>query len=486
MNNNTFSLVVKRDGRGNLTAYVSRSEVARTELNRILSGLSEEKARAKCAELNADFVAKGLLWSAYEYGSETKSPIPKTWKNGDIMTGNTDYTAISDKLYVKTDIETAFAVIEQLRQSAVPFSSFMKTQGSTATITVNAVHIALAEQFAAQANPSFEPKYVKEKPAFGDILNKFDGVKQVSHGQYAANCPCCSDKKQHLYISEDPNNGNVLLDCKKGCSPSDIVSAAGLKMSDLFTRQSVFIPPQDYSPRTYEPRPDEHTAVSEQREQTADNPDEQHKIVSWRKYNYTDVAGGQKLQKNIGVLDNGEKIAVWKRHENGEYVKGLNGFTPTIYHAENLTKSDKIYIVEGEKDVSTMEKLGTFAVCSPHGSNWNAEYAHLFTDKTVIVITDNDPPGRKYGRNIAENLAGIAKTLTIIPAEKMLPGLKIKGDISDITELVGGEKAKQLIQNEEQGAVLRTANITAVVCTKPENTDIIEKNNIEKEVEERV
>ena len=58
-----------------------------------------------------------------------------------------------------------------------------------------------------------------------EILMHFKNVKKQGASQYRADCPACGDSKGHLYIACAPD-GKILLDCKKGCSFSDIISAA--------------------------------------------------------------------------------------------------------------------------------------------------------------------------------------------------------------------------------------------------------------------
>jgi hypothetical protein len=356
-------------------------------------------------------------------------------RNGDVILGTVKYADIPQKMFVKTDNRTAEILAEKLNTEGVRFSAVLRAKGE-ATVTVNADFIKYAEEMTHKINASFQPKYTAEKPTFQDILKRFQNVKQVHGSQFIANCPCCQDTKQHLYIKE--NNVGVALDCKRGCSSEQITSAVGLKMSDLFTSQAIFNPGVGYVPR--------QTTPSSPKEQPKY---EQLPVVAWRRYNYSAVTG-EKLQKNIGIHENGDKFAVWKHHENGRYEKGLNGLTPTLYRAENISKSDLIFIVEGEKDVHTMEKMGFTAVCSPHGSKWNDSYAPLFKGKNVVIITDFDKPGMKYGRDIVDSLSGkngerIAKQGVLLPANGLLPTLKEKGDISDIVAEKGEDFAKNAI-----------------------------------------
>jgi len=90
---------------------------------------------------------------------------------------------------------------------------------------------------------------------------------------------------------------------------------------------------------------------------------------------------------------------------------------------------DRIFIVEGEKDVETLRSLGLCATTNRGGAGkWRDEYADdLKGAGSVVVIPDNDEPGRKHAQDVAEKLNGKVKDLVILN----LPGLGEKEDISD-------------------------------------------------------
>jgi hypothetical protein len=60
-------------------------------------------------------------------------------------------------------------------------------------------------------------------------------------GGWAARCPAHEDKNASLCISEAPD-GKTLIHCQAGCKFNAVVSAMGLKSSDLF-------PAKDTAPR---------------------------------------------------------------------------------------------------------------------------------------------------------------------------------------------------------------------------------------------
>ena len=254
-----------------------------------------------------------------------------------------------------------------------------------------------------------------------ELFKALSHVSKVSENQYRANCPACGDKKQHLYINFAPD-GKILLDCKKGCTFSKITTAMGIPAKDFFPEQPQHAP---------------------------------WELI--REHVYTDINGGILGKKQIYRKPDGNKSAVWYRLENGHYIKGLGGVKFPPYHLHKFTKTTgTLVIVEGEKDVETVERLEYAATTSPNGagSKWRKEYNKYLKGRNVVIITDNDEAGETYGKDIAEKIQGDAADVKLIRSADIYPDVKHKGDISDIAAAVGDAETKQLLID----AIKRTAN----------------------------
>lgn len=239
-----------------------------------------------------------------------------------------------------------------------------------------------------------------------EFLERIEGVKIVSNGQWRGNCPVCNDRHGHLYISE--RGGKILLDCKHGCTFSEICAALDVKQSDTFPDREERVPPREHI--------------------------------------YTDMDGNKLAKKMIWKKPNGEKITGWQRWD-GDWKKGLNGLKLPLYHIAKLKDADVVYLVEGEKDVETMERLGFTATSTPNGagSAWSARYSKPLTGKDVIIITDNDEAGGIYGQNAAKALIKVAASVKVISAGAIYPDVGEKGDISDISAKIGETKTVELL-----------------------------------------
>ena len=71
------------------------------------------------------------------------------------------------------------------------------------------------------------------------LLEKLERVRLTSNGKWLACCPAHDDKSPSLGIKVT-DDGKILLHCFAGCSVSEIVSAIGLKLSDLMPENPTY------------------------------------------------------------------------------------------------------------------------------------------------------------------------------------------------------------------------------------------------------
>lgn len=83
-------------------------------------------------------------------------------------------------------------------------------------------------------------------------------------------------------------------------------------------------------------------------------------------YQY-DNESGQPLYRQVRYYKDGEKSFYGQKFENGNWVKGLKDVQRVLYKLpqvkDAIKKAQKIYFVEGEKDVETLIKKGKVATC---------------------------------------------------------------------------------------------------------------------------
>jgi hypothetical protein len=98
-----------------------------------------------------------------------------------------------------------------------------------------------------------------------------------------------------------------------------------------------------------------------------------------------------------------------------------------------------VYVVEGEKDADRLADLGLPATSNAGGAGkWRAEDSAPLAGARVVILPDNDAPGRKHARQVAASLFGTAADVRVLE----LPGLSEGGDVSDW--LAAGGTAEEL------------------------------------------
>jgi len=247
-----------------------------------------------------------------------------------------------------------------------------------------------------------------------DLINSdlLRGVKEGKNGQYSAFCPICEADKtngtRNLYFRY--TDDKLLIGCKKGCTVDEICEALNIKKSDLF----------------------------------ADSLSAKNGIKS-REHIYGDESGNILGKKEIKTKSNGGKSCIWYRYIAGGYIKGLDGLKMPLYHLDKLinSASGTVYIVEGEKDVETMERLGFTATTPPNGAaqakipDGNIQY---LSGKRVIIIHDNDKAGSEFADKIRKALLKHCDSVIVVDPLSIYPELHEKGDISDIVQAVGDDE----------------------------------------------
>jgi len=109
----------------------------------------------------------------------------------------------------------------------------------------------------------------------------------------------------------------------------------------------------------------------------------------------------------------------------------LNGARLVLYRLPELLDADPtstVCVCEGEKDADALAKLGLIATTNPMGvGKWRGDYNKVLSGRHVVILPDNDKPGREHAERVARGLKDIAASIKIIN----LPNLAEKGDVSD-------------------------------------------------------
>jgi putative DNA primase/helicase len=236
-----------------------------------------------------------------------------------------------------------------------------------------------------------------------DILNRFQGMRETGENRWKALCPAHDDRNPSLSISL--NCAKILLHCHAGCSTDAILRAAGLKTRDLF-----------------------FDAAPERKRQPV-GPKIEHR--------YEDENGKHIFSVFRQYFDDGKKT-IWsypapginvnrKRELMMQYIYRL---PDVLFH---LQYDGQVYIVEGEKAADTCWKNNIPATCNPGGagkwSDRHSAWLQYVVPADVVILPDNDEPGRLHAEKVARSLYRADPRMKIQIIN--LPGLTDKGDIYD-------------------------------------------------------
>jgi len=211
-------------------------------------------------------------------------------------------------------------------------------------------------------------------------------------GAYIARCPCHDDSTPSLSISTGDKQA-VILHCHAGCDPRDILKALGIQSNPAIDKRRIVA--------------------------TYDYHDAQGALIS-QKVRYEPKDFRQRWPDGHGGW-------LWKRPRNAPY---------TLYRLPELLvaieKGDTVYLVEGEKDADRLAALGLAATSNIEGAakpgqraKWRPDYtAQLSGADRVVLIPDNDEPGRAHMAHVAKQLGQRATVVN-------LSGIPEKGDLSD-------------------------------------------------------
>lgn len=215
-----------------------------------------------------------------------------------------------------------------------------------------------------------------------DVLPKLKGVKRTGSG-WTALCPAHDDRRNSLSVSMGSEE-QVLLHCHAGCSFETIQAALGAVVTD---------------------RP--RVAAS---------------------YDYRDETGALLYQS---VRLEPKDFRQRKPDGAGGWSYKLNGVRRVPYRLPELLTAppeELVFIVEGEKDADRLCALGLVATTNAGGAGkWRDEFCEVLRGRCVVIIPDNDEPGRDHAARVAQSLRGVAADVRVLS----LPGLPSKGDVSD-------------------------------------------------------
>ena len=229
-------------------------------------------------------------------------------------------------------------------------------------------------------------------------LHRITGFKPVQKGNwYMAVCPCHNDHRPSLSVTVS-ERGNTIFKCFAGCNWRDIKRA-------VFDGHSV-----NHYEKPYKQKGG--------------------KLVA--KYVYLN-ADSRPLYRKLRFDPKGFTI---QSYVNNNWVSGML-HKPVLYRLPEVICANTVFILEGEKAVEAIRRWGITATCTYNGASkndqepkWLVEYNQYLTGKHVVLLPDNDDPGKAHMQYVYKILENVSSKKII-----ELPGLAIKADFYDWQEV---------------------------------------------------
>ena len=242
--------------------------------------------------------------------------------------------------------------------------------------------------------------------------------KASGTNQWDASCPCRSDDDNPSLRVSVGKQGQVLMKCLRGggCELGEICESIDLGLGDLFPKDT--------------PKPQKSKL----------------ELVDTYKYFYED---GTLAMEVLRFVDEGGKKTFRQRRpeESGGWNWSTSDIEKPLYRLPQVIHAREegrpIYVVEGEKDVHSLEALGKTATTNPGGAGaegqnkWMPHHTEALAGANVIIICDNDEAGYLHARAVNKVLTAADCNVKVFK-----PGTH--NDVSDLLD-AGEELASALV-----------------------------------------
>jgi hypothetical protein len=247
-----------------------------------------------------------------------------------------------------------------------------------------------------------------------EFLAKLEGVQNSGSGKWVARCPAHDDHNPSLGVAVG-DDGRILVKCYAGCSAESIVSAMGLKMSDLMPESAG----RAEDVRAAKAPPAVSAADLLSAKPTEPKKRDFGKLVE--SYDYQDASGSSIYRVERRVKADGKKTFVQMRKDpesryGWSYGLAKGGVARVPYRLPRILAAGKagksVIVVEGEKDVHAVERtLGIVATCNAGGAGkWESGWGKYFEGvRCVVIIADKDALKKKNAKTGAMEIHAVGQ-----------------------------------------------------------------------------
>jgi hypothetical protein len=253
------------------------------------------------------------------------------------------------------------------------------------------------------------------------VLSRLSDAAPNGDG-WRARCPAHDDNSPSLSVNVTAE-GHVLVHCFTGCDARTIVEKMGLTMSDLFvgngsrngTGAGGSASGNNGEKKAREAKKKPRRSFADRTEVLSylDRLLKKDSYTRVRTYHYMDAAGDivAAVARYEQPAIAGTKPEKTFRPVHREGAKWFLGDPPgpwPLYRLGDLAEAKRVFVCEGEKAADAVRGLGLAGTTSAHGSQspGKTDWSPL-GGKEVVLLPDNDEPGKKYAAEVARILLGL-------------------------------------------------------------------------------
>jgi AAA domain len=160
-------------------------------------------------------------------------------------------------------------------------------------------------------------------------------------------------------------------------------------------------------------------------------------------FEYRDAGGVTRFRKVRNLPGRLPRFWLEQPDGRGGWARGTKGANTAILYrideiAQAIAAGRIVCVVEGEKDVDRLWRIGVPATCNAHGASdlgkkpkWCASHSAQLAGADIIVFNDNDAPGYAHADATCKLSLGIARRVRRLDLKDHWPDIPSGGDVSD-------------------------------------------------------
>lgn len=257
-------------------------------------------------------------------------------------------------------------------------------------------------------------------PFYSEVIARLAQFRDLGNGRGEALCPGHDDNVRSLSVAVG-EGGKLLVRCHRGgpgngCTGKEIMAGMGLDRRYLY--------PDHYDTKKHpkgRPTMDVEETYDYQRV-VDDSRVIVHQTLRVR------IPPPKNKEFKQRQPNPGYKPRLGKTKENPEWIWNLDGIETVIFGLPELEEAwvdspDRtVWIVEGERKVLVLRRIGFLATCAPMGAGkWKDHHADYLSGRNVIVWPDEDAatgrnmlsPGIEHVKGVIRSLVGCAKSVRL-------------------------------------------------------------------------